>query len=70
MIILSIDSGLARTGFAILDKQDIYKEGFKLLESGRILSSQKLTLPLRLLHIYKEVDKIIVKFKINFHQIN
>lgn len=63
MIIVSIDSGLERTGFAVFDKHEKHNQGFKLLESGRILSPKNLSISERLLHIYNEIEKIITKFR-------
>lgn len=60
MRLLSIDSGIERTGFAVLNKE---KSEFKLLTSGLIKTSKSLSLEDRLIQIYDEVKSIINKFK-------
>lgn len=64
MIILSVDSGIERTGFAVFDKSTKYKENFKLIESGRIKTSSKLEISIRLKHIYFEIKKLISQFHV------
>jgi crossover junction endodeoxyribonuclease RuvC len=63
MIILSIDSGIERTGFAVFDKSSQFKNGFKLITSGRILTNKKNILSDRLHEIFIEINKLIDKHK-------
>lgn len=61
MIILSIDSGIEKTGFAVFD---IVKERkFKYINSGLVKTSAKLGVEYRLLQIYKAIDNLVVKYK-------
>lgn len=59
MIILGIDPGSRLTGYGL-----IKKEGQKLihLDNGLIAGMATLELPLRLAHIFREVQKLITQF--------
>lgn len=59
MKILSIDSGLARTGYAVFEKgnKPVY------LASGLIKTSATASVPTRLKQIYDKLDKIIDEYK-------
>lgn len=63
MIILSIDSGLEKTGYALFDKNKKIPEGFKYLESGLILTSKIHKLEERIRRIYTSIKKIIKRTK-------
>lgn len=56
MTILSIDSGIEKTGFAIFENK-------KYLSSGLIKTSKKLSLEKRLEQIYLSLKEIIKKFR-------
>lgn len=60
MIILSIDSGIERTGFAIFDKN---AQGETLLSHGCVLTSKKDLLPKRLSQIRQQIELIFKKDK-------
>lgn len=59
MIILSLDPGVERTGYAIFQK--IGQNNFKYLTSGLIKTSKECTLPERLKNIYDQLKIIIRK---------
>ncbi len=59
MIILSIDSGLERTGFAIFDKLDDQAGEFKYISSGLIKTSSKKTTSERILELYNELYQVV-----------
>lgn len=61
MIILSIDPGIERTGFAIFDKQT--NSSFKYLTSGLIKTDKNLDLHLRIEIVYRKLAEIIRKYK-------
>lgn len=63
MIILSIDPGLEKTGYALLDKNNKYSQQFKFLCSGLIKTNKNLSTPHRLKKIYFELLDIINKNK-------
>lgn len=60
MIILSLDPGVERTGFAILDKQEASK--FTFITAGIIQTSKKVSLEVRLLQIYTDLVSLVKKF--------
>lgn len=60
MVILAIDSGFDRTGWAVLEKK-VSSIEYKV--SGLIKTSPKLTLPNRLNEIYIKLEQIIKKEK-------
>lgn len=60
MIILSIDSGLEKTGFSILDKNG---KSFTFTKSGLIKTDKHENYGKRVLKIYLEIKKIIENFK-------
>ncbi|MGE5392356.1 MAG: crossover junction endodeoxyribonuclease RuvC [Candidatus Saccharibacteria bacterium] len=60
MIILGIDPGIERTGYAILQPDG---RAAKLLECGCITTSKTLTVPTRLLEIRKDLLNIIKKWQ-------
>lgn len=59
MKVLSIDSGIERTGYAVFEKQQkpVY------IASGLIKTSAKATVPTRLKQIYDELEAIIELYK-------
>ncbi len=58
MIILSVDSGVERTGFALFDKTT----DIKLLHSGLIKTAKDLTHELRLKKIYSELELLVDQY--------
>ena len=62
-IILGLDSGVEKTGFAIFEKKTKGTSNFSLLDSGLIKTSVKSTKDKRLEVIYKELSKIIETYK-------
>ncbi len=60
MIILSIDSGLEKTGFSIIKKGE---KTFEFVTSGLIKTDKKEDYGKRILKIYSETKKIVEKFK-------
>jgi len=62
MIILGIDPGFAITGYGIIDYR---KNRLKVKECGFITTSSKEKFNLRLEKLYKELKKIIRKYKPN-----
>jgi len=56
MIILSIDSGIEKTGYAVFDNKTY-------LKSGLIKTSKSKSTEYRLLEIYLELEKVIKKFR-------
>lgn len=65
MIILSIDSGIEKTGYAFFDKNKKYKENFKYVTSGLITTSKKETIAVRINQIYDQTKTLIQKYKPN-----
>ncbi len=63
MIILSIDSGIEKTGYAVFDKGLKGTSDFEYISSGLIQTSRTKTTEQRLLEIYQNLEKIIVLFK-------
>ncbi|MFC1711168.1 crossover junction endodeoxyribonuclease RuvC, partial [Patescibacteria group bacterium] len=61
MIILGIDPGLALTGWGVLKNKDKPE----LVEYGCIKTSKNDKNDVRLLNLYKKLNKIIKKFKPN-----
>ncbi len=59
-IILGLDPGFADTGFGIIFKD---KKGIQFIEAGSIQTSKFNKFPERLAKIYKEIKKLIVKYK-------
>ena len=59
MIILSIDSGLEKTGYAVFNKNKRYLNGFKYLSSGLIKTSKLKSKEKRLLDIYNRLEKLV-----------
>lgn len=62
MIILSIDSGLERTGYAFFDKDKINKKSF-YITSGLIKTSPKLSIEKRIHHICLHLNLFIKQYK-------
>ena len=60
MIVLSIDPGIDRTGFAFFDKTG--SDSCKYLASGLIQTDKKQSLQLRINIIYDEIRKLIAKY--------
>jgi crossover junction endodeoxyribonuclease RuvC len=60
MIILGVDPGSAIVGYSILEKQ---KNCLKVIDFGCITTEQSLSTGERLKKIYKEVSKLIIKYK-------
>lgn len=63
MIILSIDSGLEKTGYAIFAKDKKYESGYSYIHSDLILTSKKETREKRMHKLYKDLLQVISKFK-------
>jgi len=63
MIILGVDPGSAITGYAILKKEGGNKQHLEVIDFGCITTDQFLTTGERLKKIYKEILKIIAKYK-------
>lgn len=63
MIILSIDSGIERTGYALFDKKANGNIQFTYLTSGLIQTSKTLTTEKRLEEIYKKLEELVKKHK-------
>jgi len=63
MILLSIDPGLEKTGFAIIDKAKKYSDGYDLILSGLIKTKSNQPRAERLRYIYEYLLKIIKKYK-------
>ncbi len=61
MLILSIDSGIEKNGYAIFEKKD---NKHKYIESGLITTSKNDTTERRILDIYKAFNNLFKKFKI------
>ncbi|MDI6641369.1 MAG: crossover junction endodeoxyribonuclease RuvC [Elusimicrobiota bacterium] len=60
MIILGVDPGLAKVGWAVVEK--IKNEKLKMKNCGVIKTNSKMALPERLLTIYSSLEKIIKKY--------
>lgn len=63
MIILGIDPGTAALGYGVVSGD---KDNLKMVSFGCITTESKQAMPLRLHLIYKEVKKVIEKFKPDF----
>lgn len=61
MIILSIDPGIERTGFAIFDKKT--NSSFTYLTSGLIKTDKELSLHLRISIVYEKIREVIKEYK-------
>lgn len=64
MNILAIDGGLEKTGYAIINIDNSFREGFCLLSSGTITSLRAISLSKRLLHIYSKLNNLIITNKV------
>lgn len=62
MIILSIDSGIEKTGYALFNQSKISTGDPRLIMSGLIKTSKKLPIEKRLHIIFQQVEKIIHKY--------
>lgn len=60
---MAIDSGLEKTGYAVFEKDKNYKEGFKYINSGLILTSKKDQKENRLKRIYRQLLRVISFYK-------
>ena len=72
MILLSIDPGIEKLGYAILDKDKKYPNNFKFLSSGLIKTSKTLHKEERLVAIFEELSLLVKKHhpqKIIFEEI-
>ncbi len=63
MIILSIDSGVERTGYAIFDKDKKHKSGYVYITSGLIKTLISRNHAARLADIHAAIVQIINKYK-------
>ena len=63
MIILGIDPGSVITGYAIINKQKGTEPALKVIDFGCIITDKFFTTGERLKKIYKEVTKLIEKYK-------
>lgn len=63
MIIIGIDPGVATTGYGVIKKQKDQNQRFKVLDFGCIITEQALPTGERLKKIYKELLKLIDKYK-------
>jgi len=63
MIILGIDPGLAIMGYGIIKKQSNQNQKFEVIDFGCIITEQTLPTGERLKKIYKELLKLIEKYK-------
>lgn len=62
MIVLAIDSGIEKTGYAIFEKKKNGNTDFKYITSGLIQTSKTKATEQRLLEIYQELSKLIETF--------
>ncbi len=62
MIVLSIDSGLEKTGYAIFEKKHSGTSDIKYLDSALILTKKTLPKAKRLEQIYSTLEKILEKY--------
>lgn len=60
MIILSIDPGIEKVGYAFFNNKD--KSQFKLLQSGLIKTKKSLSTQERIFNICEELNSLITKF--------
>jgi len=63
MRVLGIDVGFAITGWSIIDKDPMYKNGMKLVEYGAIITTADDQFEKRLAILQQDLDKIIKDFK-------
>ncbi len=63
MIILSFDPGLEKTGYAIIETNQKFSSGFKLIRSGLIKTNKKSLKTDRFTQIYNHCLKIINQFQ-------
>jgi len=63
MIILSIDSGIERTGYAFFDRDKKHENGLRYINSGLVQTSKALKKETRLEEIYKNFEALIKKMK-------
>ncbi len=61
MILLSIDSGIEKTGYALFDKQSNGKSRISYITSGLIQTSKTLRTEERIVEIYDGLEKLIKK---------
>jgi crossover junction endodeoxyribonuclease RuvC len=62
MILLAIDPGLEKTGYALFEKSSEAKISYQFLTSGLIVTSKNLLKEERLLNIYESLLKLINDF--------
>lgn len=60
MIVLSLDSGIERTGYAVFEKN---KSDYAYIDCGIILTSKTDSLPVRLLTLARELDTLLTRRK-------
>ena len=60
MRIIGIDPGYAILGYGIVDKVG---NNFKAVDYGAITTDLKMDMPDRLLHIYRELEELIIRYK-------
>jgi len=63
VIILALDSGIEKTGYAVFEKKPSGNTDFKYITSGMIHTAKTKTTEQRLLQIYQELSKLITTFK-------
>ena len=63
MIIIGIDPGIATIGYSVIKKQKNQRERFEVLDFGCIITEQSSPTGERLKKIYKELLKLIDKYK-------
>ena len=63
MIILSVDSGIERTGYAIFDKKTNGRVEFTYIASGLIQTSKNQRTEVRLQEIYAQMQEVIKKYQ-------
>lgn len=62
MIVLSVDSGVEKTGYAIFDKGVNGSSNFKYITSGLVQTSLKKTQEQRLGEIYDKLSQVVEKY--------
>ncbi len=65
MILLAIDPGFDRLGYAIFTKNKSHQNDFKYLASGLIKTNSSSNIEERLKQIYEDIKKIILRYKPN-----
>jgi len=63
MILLAIDSGVEKTGFAVFSRVNLHTGDPRLIASGLIKTDKKLPIQVRLSKIFDELTNIIKKYK-------